>query len=137
MNYVRHILLGSALAAVMTGAASSQSLKEARARDTYERALMQEARYTQSVCKNDFAVDIDWRSAESWSDGSDLVDACDRALGGIEAECRSGNARALSLKKMVCAGDGAGASVSSGTLRYGAAPGMDGFYETRKLLTPS
>ncbi|WDI32565.1 hypothetical protein PUV54_05070 [Hyphococcus flavus] len=112
--------------------ANSQSLKEARAQETEERALEREASFTRSVCGMNFDVVIDWRSAANWPDGASIAESCDGALGALEAACRRGGAPRVS--RFVCAGDGSGASLRGGTLRYGASPGDNGFSETRAVL---
>ncbi len=112
--------------------ASSQSLKEIRAQQAEERALQQEASFTQSVCGMNFDVMIDWRTVSNWPDGSSIANACDGALGALEAVCRRGNAPRVS--RFVCAGDGSGASLRGGTLRYGASPGDNGFADTKAVL---
>lgn len=119
---------------VMVDLAAAQSLREMRAREAEERALDREAAYTESVCGISLSASIDWRSAADWPPEISLVDACDGALGALEAVCRSGNTRVSRISGFVCAGDGAGASLRGGTLRYGASPGDNGFSETKALL---
>ena len=138
---ISNVALKTALAALLSagvltvGASSSafsQSLREIRAQEAEEQALEREASFTRSVCDMDFDVVIDWRSAADWPDGSSIADSCDGALGALEAACRRGNAPRIS--RFVCAGDGSGASLRGGTLRYGASPGDNGFADTRAVL---
>lgn len=112
--------------------ASSQSLKEMRAQETEEQTLEREASFTQSVCGMNFDVSIDWRSAADWPEGASISASCDGALGALEAACRKGNAPRIT--SFVCAGDGSGASLRGGTLRYGASPGDNGFSDTMAVL---
>lgn len=112
----------------------TQSLRATRAQDGAEQALAGEVAYTNGVCGLSMSSAIDWPSASDW-DGAALVGACDRALGAIEASCRGGKpALVAALTRFVCAGDGAGPSIRNRTFRFGAAPGGDGFDETRALL---
>lgn len=115
---------------------SAQSLKEIRAREAEESALDREVAFTRSVCGNSLSGAIDWRSAADWPDEISLADSCDGALGALEAACRKpdGKAKAKRVSRFICAGDGAGASLSGGALRYGASPGANGFAETKALL---
>ncbi len=129
---LRAAIAAGAAAALALTAASAQSLKEMRAQEAEESALEREASFTRSVCKMNFDVVIDWRSAVNWPDGESLAGACDGALGALEAACRKGDAPRIS--RFVCAGDGSGASLRGGTLRYGAEPGGNGFSETRDTL---
>lgn len=133
---LRRLAATAGVLIVLAGAASAQSLKEARARESEEAALNREAAYTKSVCGTPLRVSIDWRSAADWPDGVSLAAACDGALGALEASCRSnaGKTQAQSIKSFVCAGDGAGPSLRGGVLRYGASPGENGFAETKALL---
>lgn len=119
-----------------TGAAAAQSLKEVRAREAEEKALEREVAYTRSVCGNALSGAIDWRSAADWPQDASLAGACDGALGALEAACRKkdGKAKARRITRFICAGDGAGASLSGGALRYGARPETSGFAETKALL---
>lgn len=116
--------------------ASGQSLRELRARDAEEQALDREIGYTETVCGISLRATIDWRSAKDWPSSTSLTNSCDGALGALEAICRNadGKSRARRIKRFVCAGDGAGASLRGGTLRYGASPGANGFSETKALL---
>lgn len=120
----------------MTAAAEAQSLREIRARESEEAALDREASYTQSVCGNSFSASIDWRSAADWPDGVSIAASCDGALGALEAICRNadGKRKAKRISRFVCAGDGAGADLNGGTLRYGASPGDSGFSDTKAVL---
>lgn len=128
------ILVAASIAAV--GAAGAESLKEIRARESVEQALDREIAFTRSVCGNSLSGAIDWRSAADWPDHASLADACDSALGALEAACRKpgGKAKAKRITRFICAGDGSGASLSGGALRYGAIPGTSGFDETQALL---
>lgn len=121
---------------VLFGAAAAQSLKEIRAHEAEEKALNREVAYTRSVCGNSFSASIDWRSAADWPESVSLTGACDGALGALEAICRDGKGkiRAKRVTKFVCAGDGSGASLRGGTLRYGASPGDNGFADTKAVL---
>ncbi|MEM9618652.1 MAG: hypothetical protein AAF936_11885 [Pseudomonadota bacterium] len=122
--------------AVIGGDATAQSLKEIRDREANEQALEREAAYTRSVCGHSITATIDWRSAADWPAGVSLAASCDGALGALEAVCRNraGRAKAQRVTQFVCAGDGGGASLRGGTLRYGASPGENGFLETKALL---
>ena len=133
---LRRLAATAGVLIVLAGAASAQSLKEARARESEEAALNREAAYTKSVCGTPLRVSIDWRSAADWPDGVSLAAACDGALGALEASCRSnaGKTQAQSIKNFVCAGDGSGPSLRGGVLRFGASPGQNGFAETKALL---
>ncbi|GAB4519738.1 MAG: hypothetical protein Kow00133_05640 [Amphiplicatus sp.] len=132
--------LAALLAALCTLAAAPagalQTLKSLRAQEAEERALAAEIGYTNSVCGASIGAEIDWRSADDWPEDESLADACDGALGALEAVCRAGDGRdrAQSISTFVCAGDGAGPSLRGGVLRYGATPGGDGFGETRRFL---
>lgn len=121
---------------LMSAAASAQSLREIRARESEESALDREAAYTQSVCGRSLSVTIDWRSAADWPESVSLVASCDGALGALEAFCRNrdGKAKAQRVTRFVCAGDGSGASLRGSELRYGASPGDNGFSATKALL---
>lgn len=124
-----------AAALLLAGPAFAQSLKSIRAQEAEEAALAREAAFTNSVCGTSLSARIDWRSAASWPEEASLSDACGGALSALEAVCRGGGkARAARISTFVCAGDGSGPSLRGGTLRYGAAPGGNGFSETRALL---
>ncbi len=116
--------------------ASAHSLKEIRGQESENAALDREAAYTQSVCGNSISASIDWRSAADWPEGVSIAASCDGALGALEAMCRNGagRAKAQRVTRFVCAGDGSGASLSGGTLRYGASPGDNGYSDTKALL---
>lgn len=121
--------------ALTAASANAQSLKSLRAQEAEETALANEAAYTAQVCGSRLSARIDWRSAADWPDSVSLAATCDRALSALEAVCRSGaKPGARSIASFVCAGDGAGPSLSGSTLRYGAAPGADGFSATRSYL---
>jgi len=132
----RLISQAACLGAAMMSAAGAQSLRELRAREADDQALQREIAYTRSVCESRLSGSINWRSADGWPEGRSLTAACDGALGALEAVCRSdeGKLRARRVTRFVCAGDGAGASLSGGTLRYGASPRGGGFSETKALL---
>lgn len=136
LNGSRAAIVVVAVCVVIGAAASAQSLKEIRARETNEQALEREAAYTRSVCGHSLTATIDWRSAANWPDDVSLAASCDGALGALEAICRNraGKAKAQRVTRFVCAGDGGGASLRGGTLRYGASPGENGFSETKALL---
>ena len=125
---------GAAL--LFAGGASAQSLREIRAQEAAERALAREVAYTESICGTSISSSIDWRSARNWDSASALTSSCDGALGALEAICRSqgGASRAKRISRFTCAGDGSGASLRGGTLKYGASPGSNGFSETKALL---
>ena len=128
---------GASLCLVMSSTtASGQSLRELRAQEAAEQALDQEVAYTESICGNSMRAVIDWRSAADWPESANLVNSCDGALGALEAICREsdGQSRARRISRFVCAGDGNGASLRGGTLRYGASPGDNGFSDTKALL---
>lgn len=118
------------------GSLSAQTLKEIRARESEENKLDREISFTESVCGTSITANIDWRSTANWPDGVSIAAACDGALGAVEAMCRSrnGGSRRPSINRFICAGDGAGAFVRGGTLRYGATPGGNGFAETKAAL---
>jgi hypothetical protein len=126
------LLAAGALLAGGVSVAHAQSLKESRAQQSEERALEREAAFTQSVCGSSIDVSIDWRSAADWPDGASITASCDGALSALEAACRKG--KAPRVTRFVCAGDGSGASLRGGTLRYGASPGDNGFAETQAVL---
>lgn len=118
----------------LTGAAEAQSLRDARAKAAVETSLEREAIYTRSVCGNEIRAEIDWASAGDWQTGL-LVAECDKALGALEAACRSGDAEAKRVTRFVCAGDGGGPEINGATLRYGAARDSDGFAETKEAFS--
>jgi hypothetical protein len=122
----------TAAMASVAAPAAAQSLKESRAQQSEERTLEREAAFTQSVCGSNIDVMIDWRTAADWPEGASIAASCDGALAALEAACRKGNAPRVT--RFVCAGDGSGASLRGGTLRYGASPGDNGFAETRPVL---
>ncbi|MHA7872729.1 MAG: hypothetical protein ACX939_10295 [Hyphococcus sp.] len=137
--HTKGLKLAAASLAALTafcGVSAAQSLKEIRARESEEARLAREARYTQSVCDHSFSARIDWSSAADWPQGSSLAASCDGALGAVEAFCRTeaGKRRIKRVTSFICAGDGAGPRLQSGALRYGAAPGDNGFAETQALL---
>ncbi len=128
--------MASVCGVLVFGVASAQSLKELRVRDAEEAALDREVAYTQSVCGSSIDASIDWRSAADWPESVSLTLSCDGALGAVEAYCRTGEgkSRAQRITRFVCAGDGSGASLRGGTLRYGATPGDNGFVDTKMLI---
>ncbi len=133
---LRLTAVGLCAGASFVGIAAAQSLKEMRARESEDSALAREAAYTNSICGSSLTASIDWRSVANWPAHVSLADSCDGALGALEAICRSGEgkARAKRVTRFVCAGDGSGASLRGGTLRYGASPGVSGFAETKSVL---
>lgn len=135
-NGSRATIIAVVACAAIGGGASAQSLKEIRARETNEQALEREVAYTRSVCGHSITATIDWRSSADWPEGVSLAASCDGALGALEAICRdrTGKAKAKRVTRFVCAGDGGGASLRGGVLRYGASPGENGFSETKALL---
>ncbi|HXI87040.1 MAG TPA: hypothetical protein VNH64_06245 [Parvularculaceae bacterium] len=127
----------TALAALAAaGGAGSQSLKSLRAQESEETALDHQVAYTNSVCGTNIASSIDWPSTASWPENESLVEACDGALGALEAICRAddGKKRAQKLTAFVCAGDGAGPSLHGSTFRYGASPGEDAFSDAMPYI---
>ena len=120
-------------AAAFVGAADAQSLRDVRDREENAAALADEAYYTRKVCGNEIRAEIDWASAGEWQAGL-LIAECDRALGALEAACRSGDKRAQNVSRFVCAGDGGGARLSGRSLRYGAERGVNAFAETQDAL---
>jgi hypothetical protein len=123
----------AALAACMaTTPASGQSLRDIRAEEAENAAIAREASYTSEVCGRTISAGIDWPSAKNWSGGAGLAEACDGALGAVEATCRAGRKRLVA--SFVCAGDGAGPNLSGGTLRYGASRSGNSFAETKSYL---
>ena len=127
--------LGLFISAVFAPVAA-QSLREIRAQEAEQSSLDREVAYTESICEISLMAVIDWPSAADWPASSSLTNSCDGALGALEAVCRSadGKTRAKRINRFVCAGDGAGASLRGGSLRYGASPGANGFGETKALL---
>ncbi len=120
-----------ALAATL-GPAAGQSLRDLRAQDADEEALVREAAYTSAVCGRTISARIDWPSARRWPADASLAEACDGSLGAVEAACRAG--RRNLVKQFVCAGDGTGPGLSGAALRYGARPGVNGYAETMSYL---
>jgi hypothetical protein len=110
-----------------TAGASAQSLRSLRQQEADNAALSREAAYTSSVCGAPIGARIDWASAASWPEGESLAAACDGALSALETICRSDKSRAAKVRSFVCAGDGAGPSISGGTFRYGASSGSDAY----------
>jgi hypothetical protein len=108
------------------------SLRDQREQDDSARRLADEVAYTSSVCGVTIASSIDRRSLRNWPAFADVVSACDGALGAVEASCRAG--RTNLVREFVCAGDGSGAKLKAGVLRYGAAPTSDGFAQTKPVL---
>jgi hypothetical protein len=108
------------------------SLRDQREQDDSVRRLADEVAYTSEVCGTTIASSIDRRSLRDWPAFSDLVSACDGALGAVEASCRAG--RTGLVREFVCAGDASGARLRGGVLRYGAAPTSDGFAQTKAVL---
>ena len=129
-------LIATAVALCAPLCLAAQSLQEIRARENEDKALDREIAYTRSVCDSSISASIDWRSTASWPEGKSLVAPCDGALGALEAVCRSkdGASKAKRINRFICAGDGSGASLRGGTLRYGAQPGRNGFAETKAVL---
>ena len=130
----RATAIAIAISVVMSAAASAQSLKEIRSREAEESNLDREVAYTESVCGHSISASIDWRSAADWPEDVSLAASCDGALGALEAVCRDDNSKARRVTRFVCAGDGSGASLSGGALRYGASPDDNGFSSTKALL---
>jgi len=115
-------------------AIASQPLKTLRAREAEERDLAEEAAFTSQVCGTTIRASIDWSSAQNWPENESIAAICDGALSALESICRSDAGRASSVSSFECAGDGSGASLSGGTLRYGASPGDSAFSETKAFL---
>lgn len=109
-------------------ALAQQSLRDLRSQDREDRALAREAAYTSEVCGRSIDASIDWASAADWPARESIVEACDGSLGAVETICRAG--RTNVVHRFICAGDGSGASLSGKTLRYGAAPGGNGYAAT-------
>ena len=129
-------LIGVAAAAALAPSAMAQSLKSIRAQQAEQEALNSEVAYTNSICGGSITATIDWKSAANWPDGTSLADACDDALGAVEAICRGsgGKAKGAKIKSFVCKGDSSGASFSGGTLTFGATPGQNGFDAAKAYL---
>ncbi len=136
---IARLIFAGCLAFAAVSAASAQSLRDMRMRDTEESALDAEVAYTRSVCNNSISATIDWRTAADWPENLSLAEACDGALGALEAFCRRGDgqSRAVRVSRFVCAADGSGAALNGGTLRYGASPGDNGFSDTKAVLESS
>ena len=113
---------------------SAQSLKEMRERDDEERALQREADFTGRVCGASISASIDWSTFDDWPADASVVSPCDGALAALEALCRDGRGTGGAVSSFVCAGDGAGASLSGGELTYGASPGDSGFDDAMAVL---
>jgi len=134
------IALGAAVAfAAALGLApppdgAAQSLKEMRARDAEERALQREADFTGRVCGASITASFDWSTFDDWPEGASATSACDGALAALEALCRDGRGAGGAVSSFVCAGDGAGASLSGGELTYSASPGDNGFDDAMAVL---
>jgi hypothetical protein len=123
------ILLALSCAAALSAAtASAQSLRDLRAQERENRELARQAAFTSEVCGRTISASIDWISAADWPAGESLAAVCDGALGAVETVCRRG--RKDVVERFVCAGDGDGAALSGKTLRYGAAPGGNGYAQT-------
>lgn len=132
MKAIRHLAAALALAACWNSAAAAQSLRDLRAQEAADRELSREAAYTSEVCGRPISAGIDWASVKNWPDGESVVDACNSALGAVETICRAG--RTDVVKSFICAGDGAGATLSGGVLRYGARPGGNGYATTLAVI---
>ena len=109
-------------------------MRDVRAREQYSAELADEAYYTRKVCGNEIRAEVDWASAGDWQAGL-LIAECDKALGALEAACRAGDQRAQRITRFLCAGDGAGARLSGGMLRYGADRSFNAFKETQAALS--
>ena len=129
------LLSAFAILAAASGA-GAQSLKSLRAQNAEEAARAHQIAYTNSVCGTHISSSIDWTSLRAWPENGNIVEACDGALGALEAMCRSGDGkkRVQKLSAFVCAGDGAGPSLSGSTLRYGASPSGDGFSQMMSYI---
>lgn len=134
MGIPRLTLLALTLGVAATTSANAQSLRESRAREAAEAALTREAAFTETVCASRIAASIDWPSAATWPADADLVEACDGALGALEAVCRADKTRGAKVKAFVCAGDDTGPTLNGGVLRFGASPRENGFAKTKALL---
>ena len=133
----RSVVFIAGLAGAAVSTASAQSpLKELRARQTEERQLASEVAYTSTICGARISSRIDWNRASDWPEDESLADACDDALGAIEAMCRSGDADkvAKTISSFTWTGDSAGPSLNGSTLTFGARPGGNGFDQTRAYL---
>ena len=111
-----------------SSAAAGQSLRDLRAQESENKALAREAAYTSEVCGRPIPASIDWSRSKDWPAHESLTEACDGALGAVETICRAGKKTAV--RSFVCSGDSAGPSLSGGVLRYGAAPGVNGYAAT-------
>ncbi|GGD10497.1 hypothetical protein [Aquisalinus flavus] len=130
---------GLAVATVSTVASAQSPLKELRARQAEERQLASEVAYTGNVCSARISSRIDWNRARDWPADESLADACDNALGAIEAICRGGGSDKVAngISSFTCTGDGSGPSLDGKTLTFGARPGGNGFSQTRSYLEDS
>lgn len=122
------------LALPVVAAMSSQPLKTLRAREAEQREIAEEAAFTGQVCGTSISASIDWSTAETWPENLSIAKVCDGALSALESICRADASRAGGISSFECAGDGAGPSLSGGTLRYGASPGDSAFSETKSFL---
>lgn len=135
-SYLFGAVIGSILTASSPATLAAQSLKSIRAQEAEEQTLDSEIEFTNSVCGTSISATINWRSASDWPEEDSLADACDDALGALEAICRApgGQSKASSISSFLCEGDGSGPSLSGGTLSYGASPGESGFADTKDYL---
>lgn len=108
------------VALIAAAPAGAQSLRERRAQEAEERALADQAAYTQQLCGVSFSTEIDWASFSRWPENADVSRACDRGLSEIETRCRRGDTPTLT--RFICAGDGSGLRMGRGAARYGASP---------------
>jgi hypothetical protein len=134
-NRTARIFLAAVTAAgvcVFGAAAASQSLRDLRAQDREDRALDREASYTSEVCGRRIDADIEWSSVRDWPPRESVAKSCDGALSAVETICRAG--RKDVVHRFVCAGDGSGASLTGKTLRYGGAPGSNGYAPTLAVI---
>lgn len=130
-----YIGVAIAAAAVPTLGLAQSPLSELRAQQEEERKLASEAAYTSNVCETRISSRIDWNRTRDWPDNRSVAEACDGALGAVEALCRSGKDRvAGKISAFTCTGDGSGPSLSGTTLTFGATPGGNGFNATRSYL---
>lgn len=113
-------LAAAACAGAATSALAAQSLRAMRAQQSEERALEDQAAYTQELCGVRFEVVIDWPSFDHWPESASVARACDRGLSEIETGCRNGAAPRIS--RFVCTGDGSGGAERGGAFEYGASP---------------
>lgn len=132
----RALLAAFVLTLCAIDVAGAQSLKAARAKDAEFSRLSQEASYTNKMCDASFSARIDWAASRNWPPAISLAEACNGALGAIEAMCRSkeGKAQAGRIAVFTCAGDGRGPVFAGGEMRFGANPRGDSYASMTRFL---